>query len=282
MQYGLTPTLSGIVNGNKYKVDYYFGIVDVSSAMKRVESSKEASRNLVVIDPDGSTEWQEVTLTPANWAAICKEKVDLWRDQNNSLSRKDYESEIDRLNRLLSSYAGLRSHLDPKGEISTADAAGVTKPPADDSKKNNEASDAKKTNDAVKPKIDAVTTSESPKAESEKLEAALVTAYKELYEAQSDPAKIEDIPVKQTALEKALKANGEANLTKNKKVASDLAKMSKGDKVRWLDRMIGDVQIPISELRAGLERLAKGSVAAPVITDVIKAESQEAKGKVVT
>nr|RBQ91816.1 hypothetical protein FVER53263_12490 [Fusarium verticillioides] len=63
-----------IVNGSKYKVDYYFGIVDVSSAMKRVESSKEAARNLVVIDPDGSTEWQEVHLTPANWATLCKEK----------------------------------------------------------------------------------------------------------------------------------------------------------------------------------------------------------------
>ncbi|KAI8415866.1 hypothetical protein FOFC_05493 [Fusarium oxysporum] len=56
-----------IVNGCKYKVDYNFGIVDVSSAMKRVESSKEASRNLVVIDPDGTTEWQEVTLEPSDW-----------------------------------------------------------------------------------------------------------------------------------------------------------------------------------------------------------------------
>jgi hypothetical protein len=35
--------------------------------MKRVESSKEASRNLVVIDPDGTTEWQEVYLDPPDW-----------------------------------------------------------------------------------------------------------------------------------------------------------------------------------------------------------------------
>lgn len=60
-------SIIGIVNGCKYKVDYYFGIVDVSSAMKRVESSKEAARNLVVIDPDGTTEWQQVKLTPDNW-----------------------------------------------------------------------------------------------------------------------------------------------------------------------------------------------------------------------
>jgi hypothetical protein len=63
----LTSLAAGIVNGCKYKVDYYFGVADVSSAMKRVESSKEASWNLVVIDPDGTTEWQEVTLDPPTW-----------------------------------------------------------------------------------------------------------------------------------------------------------------------------------------------------------------------
>lgn len=97
-----------IVNGSKYKVDYYFGIVDVSSAMKRVESSKEASRNLVVIDPDGSTEWQSVHLTPANWASICRDKVVQWQAENSKLSRKEYESEIKRLTRLLGSYRGLQ------------------------------------------------------------------------------------------------------------------------------------------------------------------------------
>jgi hypothetical protein len=48
------------------KVDYYLGVVDVSSAMKRIKSSKEASQNLVVIDPDGTTEWQEIDLNPPN------------------------------------------------------------------------------------------------------------------------------------------------------------------------------------------------------------------------
>ena len=55
------------MNGCKYKVDYYFGIVDVSSAMKRVEFSKESCRNLVVVDPDGATEWEEVRLDPQGW-----------------------------------------------------------------------------------------------------------------------------------------------------------------------------------------------------------------------
>jgi len=38
--------------------------------MKRVESSKEASRNLVVIDPDGTTEWQQVKLNPTDWSVV--------------------------------------------------------------------------------------------------------------------------------------------------------------------------------------------------------------------
>lgn len=39
---------------------------------------------------------------------MCKEKVDQRQEQMNQLSRKDYESEIKRLNRLLLSYTGLK------------------------------------------------------------------------------------------------------------------------------------------------------------------------------
>lgn len=42
-------------------------------------------------------------------ASLCKEKVDQWGEQNNKLSRKDFESEIKRLNRLLLSYTGLKN-----------------------------------------------------------------------------------------------------------------------------------------------------------------------------
>lgn len=40
---------------------------------------------------------------------MCKEKVDQWRKDNSQLSRKDFESEIKRLNRLLLSYTGLKN-----------------------------------------------------------------------------------------------------------------------------------------------------------------------------
>lgn len=49
------------------KVEFNFGIVDISSGMKRVESSKEAYRNLVIIGEDGFTEYNQVRLEPSDW-----------------------------------------------------------------------------------------------------------------------------------------------------------------------------------------------------------------------
>ena len=47
--------------------EFNFGIVDISSGMKRVESSKEAIRNLVIIGDDGFTEYSQVRLEPSDW-----------------------------------------------------------------------------------------------------------------------------------------------------------------------------------------------------------------------
>ena len=49
------------------QVDFHFGVVDISSAMKRIENSKEAYRNLTVIAPDGSSEYNGVVLNPSSW-----------------------------------------------------------------------------------------------------------------------------------------------------------------------------------------------------------------------
>ena len=40
-------------------------------------------------------------------ASLCLDKVTQWNENNNKLSRKDYESEIKRMKRLLLSYKGL-------------------------------------------------------------------------------------------------------------------------------------------------------------------------------
>ncbi|KAF2793192.1 hypothetical protein K505DRAFT_244956 [Melanomma pulvis-pyrius CBS 109.77] len=263
-----------IVNGNKYKVDYYFGIVDVSSAMKRVESSKEAARNLVVIDPDGSTEWQEVHLTPANWASICREKVVQWQEQNSRLSRKDFESEIKRLNRLLLSYTGLKnashspnSSVDPDGSVARKIEENRTAAATNAVQNSGTAQNAGTVQNASQTEV---ATTPSPE------ETALATAYKELYTAQNaippDPLTTRE---KQDALQKALEANGKANMAKNKQIAMDLSNRSKTEKVLWIDSMITDVKSQITLLDKGLESFYKSSTSSPAITEVIKKEVKD-------
>lgn len=56
-----------VVQGDKFNIEFNFGTVDISSGMARVESSKEAFRNLVFTGMDGFTEYHQVKLSPANW-----------------------------------------------------------------------------------------------------------------------------------------------------------------------------------------------------------------------
>ncbi|KAK6352526.1 hypothetical protein TWF730_009350 [Orbilia blumenaviensis] len=279
-----------IVNGNKYKVDYYFGIVDVSSAMKRVESSKEAARNLVVIDPDGTTEWQEVQLTPANWATLCKEKVDQWHAKNGALSRKDFESEIKRLDRLLISYKGLKQSIDPDGSVQRAIDSPPTQPPGSEKKGDADSgasgsgkeptvqsgaagpSQENKDTDTNTNVAGKTTTPPSLKDTSEKL----TQAYKDFYDIQNtDSPKQADVLQKQKDLQTALRANGEANLRKNKDTASDLSKKSKREKVLWINNMINDVNNQIDLLNKGLEAFYKSSSTVPAITDIVTKDVKE-------
>ncbi|KAK4228622.1 hypothetical protein QBC38DRAFT_523461 [Podospora fimiseda] len=235
-----------IVNGCKYKVDYYFGIVDVSSAMKRVESSKEAARNLVVIDPDGTTEWQEVHLEPPNWADECLIKINSWNANKNKLSRKDYESEIKRMKRLLLSYKGLETSLggplaaDKPAETEKGDANGS--PPTGD-----------KNSDETKE------------------EKELRVAYQKLYEAQNNKKTTpQALKEAQIAVQTALDAHGTASLKKNKHNVEYMATKSKNEKLGWIANMIQDTQEQINLLQQGLDSYNKSSIATPAVQDVEK------------
>ncbi|KAF4339124.1 Phage tail fiber repeat 2 [Fusarium beomiforme] len=256
-----------IVNGNKLTTTL---VLSVSSAMKRVESSKEAARNLVVIDPDGSTEWQEVHLTPANWATLCKEKVDQWQGQNNKLSRKDFESEIKRLKRLLLSYNGLMNSIQPSDSTAKPatggepEGSGADQPSADgnEADKNNTATNGD--SKAVK-KLTLVET-----------EDKLTKAYKNLYDAQNAiPPNPLETRARQEDLQVALENNSKANLENNKDIASNLSNKSKNEKLEWIKGMIGDVNSQIKLLEQGLEAFYKASAAAPAITEVVKKDVKD-------
>ncbi|KAK7705649.1 hypothetical protein SLS64_003602 [Diaporthe eres] len=279
-----------IVNGNKYKVDYYFGIVDVSSAMKRVESSKEAARNLVVIDPDGSTEWQEVHLDPPGWAYMCKEKVDQRQEQMNQLSRKDYESEIKRLNRLLLSYTGIKNSIESDGTVGTPIKSGD---PPNGNKSGNGAGegtnaagegDGSGTNGTIDKDSKGAITNPAANGGSKAVdtkpasdpEGKLAKAYKELYDAQNAiPPNAKTTRAKQDALQSALEENGKANLENNEKIALDLSNKSKKEKVLWINGMISDVEKQIELLEKGLEAFYKASTSAPAITEIVKKDVKD-------
>ncbi|KAI9782386.1 MAG: hypothetical protein M1839_005259 [Geoglossum umbratile] len=83
--------------GNKYNVEYNFGLVDVDSIMARIESSKQSMRNATIVDADGANELQEVNLNPKNWASICKTKVEGFLQGKSSYTLDQVNSEIFRL-----------------------------------------------------------------------------------------------------------------------------------------------------------------------------------------
>ncbi|KAM0247609.1 hypothetical protein ACHAQJ_009775 [Trichoderma viride] len=101
-----------VVHGNKFTVEFNFGVVDITSAMKRIESSKEAFRNLTLLAADGATEFSSVNLTPPNWAKLVQEKMDEWIMSNNSPSTVEIHEEIRRLRHILISHQGLYDAVD--------------------------------------------------------------------------------------------------------------------------------------------------------------------------
>ncbi|KAL8804798.1 MAG: hypothetical protein Q9200_005682 [Gallowayella weberi] len=110
-----------VVHGYKFEVEFNFGVVDISSAMKRVESSKEAFRNLVLIDSDGASEYSGVKLSPSNWA---KHVQDAWNNFNirhAGPSPVELRSEIKRLKKLVLSHEAMYRSVDKGTFLPIAD-----------------------------------------------------------------------------------------------------------------------------------------------------------------
>ncbi|KAI9769288.1 MAG: hypothetical protein M1839_003765 [Geoglossum umbratile] len=105
-----------VVHGYKFKVEFNFGIVDISSGMKRVEASKEALRNLVVIAEDGFTEYNEVILDPKPWAKYVLDKIANWDSRNSKPTPTEIRAEIKRLKNQLISLKALEQSID-KGKF---------------------------------------------------------------------------------------------------------------------------------------------------------------------
>lgn len=120
-----------VVHGFKFEVEFYFGVVDVSSAMKRVESSKEAFRHLTLLAADGASEYSGVNLTPRNWATLVKETIDSWSAKKRGTSPLDLEAEIRRLSKILISTKALLAAVEDKTFIPSLIQKGGDNDPQD-------------------------------------------------------------------------------------------------------------------------------------------------------
>ncbi|KAL4403651.1 hypothetical protein CABS03_14911 [Colletotrichum abscissum] len=107
-----TKYMDWVVHGYKFMVDFHFGIVDISSGMKRIENSKEAYRNLTVIASDGSSEYNGVVLTPVSWATMVAKKTLNWKKDHAKPNPAEIRAEIRRLQGLLVSHETLADAID--------------------------------------------------------------------------------------------------------------------------------------------------------------------------
>ncbi|KAM6513149.1 hypothetical protein FALCPG4_015616 [Fusarium falciforme] len=128
-----------VVNGQKYDVDFNFGMIDIDSIMSRIESSKESLRNSTIPDANSAAEVYGVSLTPSRWATYCKRKAEGWYERNGSYTLAQLDSEIARLESLLESYKSADTLVKEKDENGNKlyPVAGATKPKAnlEDTKK---------------------------------------------------------------------------------------------------------------------------------------------------
>ncbi|KAK0706084.1 hypothetical protein B0T26DRAFT_755616 [Lasiosphaeria miniovina] len=101
-----------VVHGYKFMVDFHFGVVDISSGMKRIENSKEAYRNLTIVADDGASEYNGVVLTPSHWATIIRDKVRGWKKRNDKPMPAEIRVELRRLQNLLASHETLKQGIE--------------------------------------------------------------------------------------------------------------------------------------------------------------------------
>lgn len=222
-----------VSNGHKYDVEFNFGMVDTDSLMARVENSKESMRNSTIVDADGANEVLLVNLSPKNWATLCKQKQEGWFRRNGQYSLEQLEAEIQRLQRLLTSYEVLRQVTTPKrisrdpnrgANGAPAGASGAPSFPLANPEDMKPASDLKASDDALE------------------------QAFKDLYIAEavmnSQEAKVAKLPEDQRNTEMASEdyRNAASNLDKARVGLAAAIKGNKEMRAAWTKYMTASMQ----------------------------------------
>lgn len=197
-----------VTTGNKYNVEYNFGVVDVDSIMARIERSKQSMRDNQIVDADGADELQLVILNPRNWAALCRDKVENFYASRENFSIDQVIAEKDRLTRLQATLEALQQAINENRYPQRATPSDPPAPPVQPAKtlsvSNQELKDAYTALYTAQGKLNSA---KSDDANLDALKQDVTNMQTALNQALDDHAKVADEWVKYTLLISGMKAS---------------------------------------------------------------------------
>ncbi|KAM0548747.1 hypothetical protein ACHAPJ_009743 [Fusarium lateritium] len=237
-----TKYMDWVVNGYKFMADFHFGVVDISSGMKRIENSKEAYRNLTIIASDGSSE-----------ATLVVKKTLNWKKSNSKPNPAEIRAEIRRLQSLLASHETLQDAIDNNtffpvlSSDKVADQNGVK---------------------AAYAQVYSDMDSKNAEARSEdKRDGAKTSWLKSNYNIDSPTEDVLGNLVKEQ------KAQTESSLSRNNKSVRDNGEQSKKTAGDWITARIKQIKTDIEDLQKQLTTAqANATSSAPPLLPVVNAE----------
>ncbi|KAM0438111.1 hypothetical protein ACHAQK_006842 [Fusarium lateritium] len=248
-----TKYMDWVVHGYKFMVDFHFGIVDISSGMKRIENSKEAYRNLTVIASDGSSEYNGVVLTPVSWATMVAKKTLNWKKDHAKPNPAEIRAEIRRLQGLLVSHETLAEAIDKNAffPVMSSDST----------------ADNKKVKEAYAHVYNDMDTKNAQSRGQDKNESNKSNWPKVAFDA----APLTDNVLKNLTDEQ--KKHDEASLDRNNRSVRDNEEQNKDKAKLWIGARVGQIKQDIDDLKKQLSAAEAASlISTPPLLPVVNAE----------
>ena len=260
-----------VVNGQKYNVEFNFGLIDIDSIMGRIENSKESLRNSAIPDLNGSGEVHGVNLIPNEWATYCKRKAGGWYERNGSYTLAQLDNEIARLESLSESYTSAETLV--KKEPTEYPVTDATAPTVD----------LKALKDTVADKLSGLYKAQAAlsgaKYNLEQLQGTKDPEEAKVKEAQ---AKVEGIQTAVAEAQKALKdaekaeENAVRSLNEFKKMVLDGPALD--DTKKWFGTRLATIHKELEKLKTlRADKAQKNPVEVPVISGATAPEDPKAK-----
>ncbi|VTT61516.1 unnamed protein product [Fusarium fujikuroi] len=248
-----TKYMDWVVHGYKFMVDFHFGIVDISSGMKRIENSKEAYRNLTVIASDGSSEYNGVVLTPVSWATMVAKKTLNWKKDHAKPNPAEIRAEIRRLQGLLVSHETLADAIEKNAFFPVLSSESTA--------------DNEKVKEAYAQVYSNMDTKNAESRGQDKNESNKTNWLRDTWGAA---------PLTENVLQKLTdeqKIHDEASLNRNNRSVRDNTDQNKDKAKTWIGARVKQIKEDIGELKKQLSAAeAAPLISAPPLLPVINAE----------